>query len=478
MESAVAERNLMLPDRRDTNPEEFGKLIMEQPSSSTIIVFFLPARKNIESSDLDQCSSKNHKTKIIEIDLENDLFTMLPIETRGDKPGFLKSKYKKIKRITIDNFTNLCCNSSVPDFSSTDHITDVLQGLPEGLTRNPVFGFGLALDYRIIIDVVQDLNNYNEIMIGYSFDTGPLPNRKTFYVSQKDLDDIRDSVNKIVNHSRISARSVKYSKVHNILSQNMDVEENIPSFGRHPLRKSFTELLLGKRTLTNEEQNEFMKTMAKNAHSLFENNSRKITKITGSVEIIKLKHLTEEFENDIGKNYRESYWQKFFIRNQFILSMAFGFPVIRIREQAYVGSNKIDGTDDRISDFFMQNALTNNSAIIEIKRPSTKLLKVTKRTSYGERYAPSAQLTSAISQLLDQKYEFQKNFLQKSHSSKGSFESYSTRCCLIIGTTPTDYEAIKSFEIFRNSFGDISIVTFDELLKKLRILNSFLCEDL
>lgn len=478
MESTATERNLMLPDRRETNPEEFGKLIMEQADSNTIFAFFLPAQKNIESSDLDQSSSTNHKAKVIEIDLKKDLFTMLPIETRGDRAEFLKSKYKKIERVTIDNFTSICCNGISQSFSSPEEIANVLQGLPEGLTRNPVFGFGFAIEYRIIVDVIQDLDIYNEIMIGYNFNTGPLPSERVFYISHEDFECARDSINKITSHSQVSARSVKYSKIHNILSQNMDIKPSIPSFGRHPLRKSFTELLLEKRTLTDEEQNEFMDTMTENVHSLFENNPRKITKITSGVEIIRLKHLTKEFENDIEKNYRESHWQSFFVRNQFILSMAFGFPVIRIRGQAYVGSNKIEGKGDKISDFFMQNSLTNNSAIVEIKKPNTKLLNVKEGKDHDRRYAPSAQLTSAISQLLDQKYEFQKNFLQKFHSSKGSFESYSTRCCLIIGKTPSDEAANRSFEIFRNSFGDISIVTFDELLEKLRMLNSFLCEDL
>jgi hypothetical protein len=45
---------------------------------------------------------------------------------------------------------------------------------------------------------------------------------------------------------------------------------------------------------------------------------------------------------------------------------------------------------------------------------------------------------------------------------------------VIIGTTPDAPEEKKSVELFRNNLHDTLIVTFDELLQKLRHLHKFL----
>ena len=45
---------------------------------------------------------------------------------------------------------------------------------------------------------------------------------------------------------------------------------------------------------------------------------------------------------------------------------------------------------------------------------------------------------------------------------------------LVVGTTPQDTDQQKSFELFRGNSKDIAIITFDELLEKLRLLHGFL----
>ncbi|WP_216644722.1 Shedu anti-phage system protein SduA domain-containing protein [Candidatus Thiodictyon syntrophicum] len=56
-------------------------------------------------------------------------------------------------------------------------------------------------------------------------------------------------------------------------------------------------------------------------------------------------------------------------------------------------------------------------------------------------------------------------------------ESYAVHSFLIIGKTPTEVDQQKSFELFRRNSKDVQIVTFDELLEKLRQLRSFLAEE-
>lgn len=66
---------------------------------------------------------------------------------------------------------------------------------------------------------------------------------------------------------------------------------------------------------------------------------------------------------------------------------------------------------------------------------------------------------------------------QFKHNSKiHEIESYAVHCCLIIGKTPEGDDQKKSFELFRRNSKAVEIVTFDELLEKLRQLSALLRE--
>src|ERR1019366_6213052 len=49
-------------------------------------------------------------------------------------------------------------------------------------------------------------------------------------------------------------------------------------------------------------------------------------------------------------------------------------------------------------------------------------------------------------------------------------ESYAIKCVVVIGRVPTGPDEKKSLELFRNNLNDVLVVTFDELLEKLRHL--------
>ena len=177
----------------------------------------------------------------------------------------------------------------------------------------------------------------------------------------------------------------------------------------------------------------------------------------------------------LGKKLDEAHWQAFFNQNPFILHMAFGYPVIEVQDQASVGGRKLSGKGEKITDFLLKNALTNNTALFEIKTPQTKLLA---KTAYrGGVYPPAKDLSGSMNQMLDQRYQFQREVSSiKDKSKLWDLESYAVHCCLIIGKTPEGEDEKKSFEIFRRNSKDVSVVTFDELLEKLKQLKAFLTE--
>ena len=231
--------------------------------------------------------------------------------------------------------------------------------------------------------------------------------------------------------------------------------------------------LKGEYALSRDEQDIVISALAKNTKSIAENRPEKLAILQMDIELVTLDALIERYEKMFESRISEGKWQVFFNENPFILSLAFGYPVIKVREQASVGGRKLSGTGEKIADFLVKNSMTNNSAIVEIKTPRAKLLNARPRRS--DVYTPSGDLVGAINQALEQKYQFEKGIAQiKENSRMYDIESYSVHCCLIIGTMPSDIDRQRSFELFRRNSKDVEITTYDELLKKLKQLRDFL----
>ena len=229
----------------------------------------------------------------------------------------------------------------------------------------------------------------------------------------------------------------------------------------------------GEEPLSDDEQAAVLGVFEKNVKSIAETKPEKLAKLQDDIELVTLETLIARYEEMITKKLGEDRWQNFLNENPFILSLAFGYPIIKVQGQASVGGRKISGTGEKIADFVVKNSMTNNTAIIEIKTPQKKLLNI--RPYRDGVYTPSSELSGPINQVLDQKYQFERAIAQIKEKSKiYDIETYSVHCCLIIGKMPSDESRRKSFEIFRRNSKDVEVVTFDELLKKLKELLTFL----
>jgi hypothetical protein len=111
-------------------------------------------------------------------------------------------------------------------------------------------------------------------------------------------------------------------------------------------------------------------------------------------------------------------------------------------------------------------------ALVEIKTAKTPLLGTSYRSGV---YPPSRELWGSITQLLDQRYHLQTEIAMLRHNSgRSDLESYAIKGVIIAGTMPTNQAEKKSLELFRNSLNDLLVITFDELVGKLRGLHAFL----
>ena len=459
---------------RQHDPVRDGTLEIVEVDPNVVEVYFVPPANSMLAAKLDPKKAKQYRTKILDINGLQRFLTIHPISTFGDKSDFLKPKYGQVERIKLGG-TDIIFrgfDDTVP--KETEGVLAILEELPSAFTKDYAYGLGLAKPYRFIIDAVEELSNCTEIVITGDHVTGPdAKDARVFYISSKDFEQARRAMNSIDNLAQTAARAVKGTAAHNILAERLGVPKLEPKAGRHPYRKLFTAVVQGKEELSEEDQNAVIGALSNHAASIAEEQPEKLAKLRGDIELVTLEALIKRYEEMLREKLLEGRWQKFFNENPFILNMAFGYPVIKVRDQASVGGRKLSGDGEKITDFLVKNSLTNNTAIFEIKTPQTAILN---KTPFRDGvFTPSTDLSGSINQALDQKYQFQKQIAQiKDNTRLYDIESYAVHCCLVIGSTPDGDDRKKSFELFRRNSKDVEIVTFDELLEKLKQLCVFL----
>ena len=459
---------------RQHDPARDGTLEVEEVHPNFVEVYFVPPEHSLSAANIDTKKANQYRAKLLDINGQHSFLTIYPISTFRDKRDFLKPKYGQVERITLDR-TDIIFpgfDGAVP--TEPEGVLDVLEKLPSAFTKDYAYGLGLAKPYRFIIDAVEELSDCTEIVITSDRVTGPdAENTQIFYISKKDFEQARRALNSIDNLAQTAARAVKETTAHNIIAERLGVPKLEPKAGRHPYRKLFTTVAQGKEELSEEEQNAAIGALSSHAASIAEEQPEKLAKLRGDIELVTLEALIKRYREMLGEKLAEGRWQDFFNENPFILNMAFGYPVIKVRDQASVGGRKLSGDGEKITDFLVKNSLTNNTAIFEIKTPQTAILN---KTPFRDGvFTPSADLSGSINQALDQKYQFQKQIAQiKDNTRLYDIESYAVHCCLVIGMTPDGDDRKKSFELFRRNSKDVEIVTFDELLEKLKQLSVFL----
>lgn len=189
--------------------------------------------------------------------------------------------------------------------------------------------------------------------------------------------------------------------------------------------------------------------------SNFINSKEKINKVY-------IEDLIQQFEKLSASNKdNEKQWQSFFEKNAWILSHLFPYEVILRKKEAYVGGKTIDNDQGRIIDFLFESGFRDNYALLETKTHKKELFK---KVAYRKPdvFPMSDELSAGIAQCLDQKDTFLKNFGRDN-------PSFDPKCILIIGTKSTLTDAQRHcFELIRSSQKNVDIVTFDEILMKLK----------
>lgn len=445
------------------------RLSLQKKTPDKATVIYQPAESKLSESEkyASQTQHSKAKRKLLEIDGQKHQLTIYPLNTLPHHPDFLEPKYDQIESIVLDGW-----GYQIPQ--SESEIEELLQELPAGFVKDYSYGLGLVKDYRCIITAIEHIPQIRHLIISSDEETGV--SGDTYTLSFSDYDAIRKGLNRITSRQQSDGAKDKHIFANNSLLTPLD-PKNFPEESL-PYRKDTIFKLIpsdGSRTvkLSDADQDAAVRLVDQNKREIARKSPQELLRLRNDLELASLEVLIAKYEDMLGKNLPESRWQALFNDNPFILNLAFGYPVVKIQDQAHVGGRRLSGSGETIADFLVKNGISNNAALFEIKKPGTPLLN--KKPYRGELYTPSSALAGAMNQMLDQKNEFQKDVAHiKENGHIYDIESYAVHGVLVIGTTPADRDQQKSFELFRGNSKDITIITFNELLGKLKSIHDFL----
>lgn len=265
--------------------------------------------------------------------------------------------------------------------------------------------------------------------------------------------------------------SARFAQIDSSFSSFLEVIQNDPSAARmigEPQNFELIKILLQLITQTSSHES------LKNSLSSLANENLQALTTSASLEGLKRVEALMRENLDNGK---EEFWQqKVFNENQWVLAQIFSCPCTIYAQKAFVGGKSLDNKGGNVCDFIYRNKMTQNVALIEIKTPCTEIVG----KPYRETYSMSLDMSGAVNQVLNYRDELQKNFstLTRDLGGADTVRAFSPKCVVVIGKISTlNAKQQKAFELYRNSFNNLTIITFDELHQKICDLMSVFKED-
>ena len=371
-----------------------GNLVIEESSSSGVVtVSYVPSPELLTNLSLDSSKADDYTTKLLELDTRSWEIALFPINTTGPKARFLKPKYTQIRKITLTDGTPVLSpleeagNSRAsyarsltfgsvepiedpveeediaPSIWSDEDIKEILEDLPSAFIKDYDYGLGLAKPYRFLVEAVEELTDCTEIRIAHDAKTGVDEESEVFNIATDDFNAIRKKLNSTTNLTQVASRSVKWAESYNFFAQLLGRPPISPTIGRHPLRKVLTRSLQeGEPPLSEKEEADVIGVITRNIGSIVDRSPNRLVQLQNDIDIVNMEQLIDRFRSMLERKHPEHAWQEFMEANPFILSLSFGYPVIKVGQQASVGGRTLRGRGDRITDFLIKNRMTHNTA--------------------------------------------------------------------------------------------------------------------
>lgn len=169
-----------------------------------------------------------------------------------------------------------------------------------------------------------------------------------------------------------------------------------------------------------------------------------------------------KFVSMLNENLVENEWQTWFKKNSWVLGSEF---VATLDER--------DLDTQRIVDFLMKS-YDGFIDVVEIKRPGAGLEFWAANLDHGN-YVPSADLTKAVTQASRYIYELEREANSVKFLDRvGGLKTVKPRCTLIFGRSDKwNKHQIESYRIMNSTFHNLTILTYDHVLARAKLIAGF-----
>ncbi|ADG10179.1 DUF4263 domain-containing protein [Caulobacter segnis] len=407
------------------------------------------------------------------LNVSPDLLRIWPLNVRQGRSDYLTPKYGSLESIVVA--AKVDRPWSRPE--TVDDVIELLEGLPDGFAKDFRFGLGLLWEYRSICEGIAEQKLASMLIVHGGDEVTLTP--PTFVLGVRRFHELRRQINRISARHQRDARQDKAHLAYQELLHAADPAQ----FPRRAVAlrpDTLSEATRGGRdtmVLSRRDRSAAVRLVRSNIEALAESETSALLSLKSEIEQVTLKQLIDLLAGMLEKNLSEARWQSFLEQNPFILSLAFPAPVLVVQERAYVGGKRLNDRGGRIADFLCASASTGNLAVVEIKKPNSDLVA---NSAYrgDDVFGAASELSAAIAQALDQRLQLQLTWpALKEAAERADIHGFAIRCILIIGRTPEGRGQRRSFELYRQAMSEVTIVTFDELLSRLREIYGALAEN-
>jgi len=428
-------------------------------------VYLTPSKEQLRRNGFNPDEFIVEPQHLLTFDKSNKRVIVHPFYTAPNDDGEFTVKYRWLEGIAFD--------WREPKLELTDvDVESAMDWLPEEFSKNPDYGLGIKSGFKSVLKAAAD---HTDKSVFYFGDHAPLENE--FKIDLKTFRKMCAEIRRIDSRAKTAENEVKVTTAYNFMAMMTGVDSRPFRIGRQKIRQLIQAYAADPNFSDPKIQEELVTEVAKAAGTFAKKNPSATDELVSDLQLTRLETAISKFEDMLPKHLSENDWQKFFESEPFLLSFAFGYPVSIVNGQSYVGGRKIDGKGEKIGDFLYKHSLSNNAALIEIKKPQTPILKKYR----DDVYAPHEELSGGITQVLDQRYRLTQNFSQQRADNEWFGEDevadFEVDCVLIIGKMPTEKSKRKSFQLFRKNSHGVHIVTFDELLENIKQLLVYLRAD-
>ncbi len=395
--------------------------------------------------------------------IEPSRIQLFPVYVNPYAQRYLKPRHGPIRRIVyIDN-----SQEPLPEDSRAARV-QLHHRLPWGSFTSDGYALGLVTELDEVWRVLASTFDKATLIVvarGNSHIESD-----AVVVSASDLDALRRAMNRIDRRKRDGVRRAKQSAVFNELLTKLDPEHFVPL---DPAAIQLVEVDPARaRRVTPLERRATraaVATVRASLPALAADSASALLELRSEIERVTLAEMIARYEELLAAELPESHWQKFFQKNLFVLSLVFARPVHVLHTQFHAQGSSLDGSGAQIGDFLFRE-VGQGLAIVEIKKPGTELMRGRPYRN-SQVYGPSDELSGAITQTLFQQSLIRANWiLHQGNAALKESKPDVIKCVVVAGRTLTEGPQLRSFELFRNACKDVDVITFDELLGKLRML--------